>query len=262
MSGEHLMVRAEQVRALYRLLGETREIIRVDPAAVAKTHAISGLCQIVGACVGAIVVDDDHGPHRRGRLVEMNGHNVVGVDLLNMAREYLQYGPVIDPALVPFRTRDEQIVTLTRRELVDDRGWFGSRFVSETRRKARVQDAIYSKRRTACPGTIDSLCVNRPWGDCPFDTEDRNLVHLFQLEAHWLYDRAGDQRPDARQPLTPREKQTLTLLLAGAAEKEIAGELSLSLHTVHGYVKTIYARFGASSRAQLLAFFLHDRSPS
>jgi DNA-binding CsgD family transcriptional regulator len=258
-----MLVRCDDVRALYRLLGETREITRVETEAAAKTHAIRGLCGIVGGCVGAIVVDDDHGSLRRGRLVEMNGHNVEGADLLNMAREYLENGPVIDPALARFRTRHAPVVTLTRRELVDDRKWFGSPFVSDTRRRARLDDAIYSKRQTGRPNTIDSLCVNRPWGDRPFEAEDRNLVHLFHLESGWLYSPAPSKlRPRARDRLRPREKQTLTLLLAGAAEKEIARELDLSIHTVHGYVKNIYARCGTSSRAQLMALALDARGAS
>lgn len=108
-------------------------------------------------------------------------------------------------------------------------------------------------------GVIDSLCVNRPWGDRPFDTEDRNLVHLFQLEAQPLY-AARAPRSNVRRSLTPREKQTLALLLAGAAEKNIADQLALSLHTVHGYVKNIYAQFGVQSRAQLLATCLEKTS--
>ena len=45
----------------------------------------------------------------------------------------------------------------------------------------------------------------------------------------------------------------LQLLLGGHSEKQIAAKLSVSRHTVHVYVKDIYRRFGASSRAELLA---------
>jgi DNA-binding CsgD family transcriptional regulator len=55
------------------------------------------------------------------------------------------------------------------------------------------------------------------------------------------------------QGLSPRQHQTLTHLLAGDSEKQIAGKLSLSRHTVHVYVKELYRHFGASSRAELLA---------
>ncbi|HTA18065.1 MAG TPA: helix-turn-helix transcriptional regulator, partial [Polyangia bacterium] len=61
--------------------------------------------------------------------------------------------------------------------------------------------------------------------------------------------------------LSRRERETLTLLLAGASEKEIARKLGLSPHTVHGYVKTLYRRFGATSRAQLLALCLGGARP-
>jgi DNA-binding NarL/FixJ family response regulator len=56
--------------------------------------------------------------------------------------------------------------------------------------------------------------------------------------------------------LGPRLRQTLELLLAGDGEKQIAGKLSLSRHTVHDYVKVVYRRFGVSSRAELLSLWV------
>jgi DNA-binding CsgD family transcriptional regulator len=54
-------------------------------------------------------------------------------------------------------------------------------------------------------------------------------------------------------PLSRRQQETLELLLAGNAEKQIAATLSISRHTVHIYVKTLYKRFGVNSRPELLA---------
>jgi DNA-binding CsgD family transcriptional regulator len=54
-------------------------------------------------------------------------------------------------------------------------------------------------------------------------------------------------------PLSPRQRETLELLLAGNAEKQIASALSISKHTVHVYVKSLYKRFGVNSRPELLA---------
>jgi len=56
--------------------------------------------------------------------------------------------------------------------------------------------------------------------------------------------------------LSPRHQQTLDLLLAGDAEKQIAGKLGLSRHTVHDYVKAVYRRFGVNSRGELLALWV------
>ena len=59
--------------------------------------------------------------------------------------------------------------------------------------------------------------------------------------------------------LSPRQQQTLKHLLAGDSEKQIAGKLALSRHTVHVYVKGLYRHFGASSRAELLARWVRPK---
>lgn len=56
--------------------------------------------------------------------------------------------------------------------------------------------------------------------------------------------------------LTPRAKQTLVLLLQGESEKAIANHLEISVHTVHAYVKSIYAHYGVNCRAKLMALWI------
>jgi len=56
--------------------------------------------------------------------------------------------------------------------------------------------------------------------------------------------------------LPPRVRQTLACLLQGDSEKQIAGKLRLSRHTVHDYVKSLHRRFAVSSRGELLARFV------
>jgi len=69
----------------------------------------------------------------------------------------------------------------------------------------------------------------------------------------------GEQMLDGKrfvrggEPLSRRERQTLELLLAGNAEKQIAAQLSISRHTVHVYVKSLYRQFNVNSRGELLA---------
>ncbi len=53
--------------------------------------------------------------------------------------------------------------------------------------------------------------------------------------------------------LPPRLRQTLTSLLSGASEKQIAHTMNLSQHTIHVYVKQIYKHYKVSSRGELLA---------
>lgn len=50
--------------------------------------------------------------------------------------------------------------------------------------------------------------------------------------------------------LTVREREVLTLIAQGRNVVETASLLSLSIHTVRGYVKEIYRKLGISSRAE------------
>jgi DNA-binding NarL/FixJ family response regulator len=53
--------------------------------------------------------------------------------------------------------------------------------------------------------------------------------------------------------LPPRLRNLLHRLLEGDSEKEAANRLKLSRHTVHQYVKMLYAELEVSSRAELMA---------
>ena len=53
--------------------------------------------------------------------------------------------------------------------------------------------------------------------------------------------------------LPPSLRRTLDRLLLGESEKQIAEKLGISRHTVHGYIKQLYARLGVHSRAELMA---------
>lgn len=50
--------------------------------------------------------------------------------------------------------------------------------------------------------------------------------------------------------LTPREREVLNMLAEGLANKEIAGQLGISEHTVKFHVASVFAKLGAASRAE------------
>lgn len=52
--------------------------------------------------------------------------------------------------------------------------------------------------------------------------------------------------------LSPREKQVLEGIDAGYAYKEIASQLGVTRHTVHGYVKGVYEKLHARGRREAL----------
>jgi DNA-binding CsgD family transcriptional regulator len=53
--------------------------------------------------------------------------------------------------------------------------------------------------------------------------------------------------------LTPREREVTELLIDGADPQDVATQLNLSVHTIRSHVKTIFAKVGVSSRAELTA---------
>ena len=55
------------------------------------------------------------------------------------------------------------------------------------------------------------------------------------------------------EPLTPREREVLQMISAGLGNKEIAGKLSISDHTVKFHVASILGKLGASSRTEAVS---------
>ncbi len=55
------------------------------------------------------------------------------------------------------------------------------------------------------------------------------------------------------EPLTPREREVLQMISAGLGNKEIAGRLSISEHTVKFHVASILGKLGASSRTEAVS---------
>jgi DNA-binding NarL/FixJ family response regulator len=50
--------------------------------------------------------------------------------------------------------------------------------------------------------------------------------------------------------LTPREREILQLVAAGLTDKEIAGQLSISLHTVKSHIRNILSKLHAANRRE------------
>ena len=59
--------------------------------------------------------------------------------------------------------------------------------------------------------------------------------------------------------LTSRETEVLALVASGHSNKEIAQQLSISVHTVQRHVANIYNKIGARGRADATAYALKHR---
>jgi DNA-binding CsgD family transcriptional regulator len=54
--------------------------------------------------------------------------------------------------------------------------------------------------------------------------------------------------------LTARERQISELLVDGLDPRDVSAQLNISIHTVRGYVKAVFAKFGVNSRGELTAY--------
>jgi DNA-binding NarL/FixJ family response regulator len=60
--------------------------------------------------------------------------------------------------------------------------------------------------------------------------------------------------------LSTREKEVLLLLSKGYSNKEIAAKLTLSVETIHGYLKHVYEKLHVRSRAEAVAKYMSSKS--
>ena len=162
-------------------------------------------------------------------------------------------------------------VTRTRQQLVDDRTWYASAYVQQVHRPMGADHALFSllsmNDSPAGEQLATGLWVLREWGERrSFDPRDSMLLRAFHSSTQWMFafnspeqsqspDSVGRPKP-VNVTLSPRQKQTLRLLLSGDSEKQIATKLLRSRHTVHEHVKAIYRAIGVNSRAELFARFL------
>jgi DNA-binding NarL/FixJ family response regulator len=70
------------------------------------------------------------------------------------------------------------------------------------------------------------------------------------------YFRQRAQLRDEVVHLSPREKEVLAMLSKGYSNKEIASNLSLSVETIHGYLKHVYEKMHVRSRAEAVAKYM------
>jgi pimeloyl-ACP methyl ester carboxylesterase len=80
-----------------------------------------------------------------------------------------------------------------------------------------------------------------PWKD--------DQRELFRALAGFLHGDAAPAEPDGASPLTSRETEVLRLVATGMSNREIAGTLVLSEHTVHRHVANILRKLAQSTRA-------------
>ncbi len=163
--------------------------------------------------------------------------------------------PTTDPTLIAIARIAGPLVCRRRCDLVEDAEWLASPHYRDYFRHWGIGDFIYSLSRPAPESGVVSHWINlgRDASKPPFSVRDRRRLFVFAREMRAELGRALAPFSIGGVPkLAPRLIQVLELLRQASSEKQIAAELGLSPHTVHGYVKQLYRHFGVSSRAELL----------
>jgi DNA-binding CsgD family transcriptional regulator len=148
--------------------------------------------------------------------------------------------------------------TFQRSEIVSDEWWEAN---AEIWRQAGLNHVILNVFPLGQKG-FSGTGFHRLEGRPPFTERERAWVHAALKHVHWFHQHTiqqEDARPKVLE-LTPRERQTLILLLTGQTKKEIAAKLHITENTVGDYTKKIYRHFAVSSRGELQAIFMSGRT--
>ncbi|WP_342375199.1 LuxR C-terminal-related transcriptional regulator [Myxococcus stipitatus] len=249
-----------------RLVEEARTL--PEGSSMRPRFLLTGMLRILDAEEGACVMERDFGPTGQGDYTVILLDRRSGSAL--SALEALQkMGNANNPAIRSLMVRSSmsgELVTAMRRDLVEDRYWYGTAYVEDYLRAARLDDSVYSIRRSGLGQAVQGIGIYRGWRGRAFDVADRELLHLFHAECGDLLDSpSSEANAEASKGvrLPRRERQTLELVLDGLGDKQIAERLGISRFTVNHYTKAIYRRFEVNSRAELIVRFrgAHSRGP-
>ena len=141
-------------------------------------------------------------------------------------------------------------------DLVSPR-WFESDYCRDHYHGVGITDTIWA----GIPINEDTesyFGIKRHTDHPPFTEEEREVVAYALRGLKWFLRQQmlSHGLLVANAPLTPVERQVLHGLLSGQSEKEIAAAQGQSHHTTHGYVTSIYRKYGVNNRAALMALWL------
>jgi DNA-binding CsgD family transcriptional regulator len=249
------LLRVQDVRGAYRLIGECRDL-GSDPA-LWQTRLFEGLARLFGEVTASGGEGRLVGTH--GAIVPLSAFHS-GFDAKDL-RTYNMYmregGPAVDPFIRGFERVRDRAVTHTRRQIVADRVYHRSHVFDRYFRAGNVGQRLASIFPTAGGGAISLLHLHRPVRARDFSARERTLLEFFHDEIGPLVGRAlisaAEPTPES---LSPRLRQTLACLVEGDTEKQVAARLGISPATLHEYVTALYRRLGVYSRGQLLAHVL------
>jgi DNA-binding CsgD family transcriptional regulator len=262
-------VSLDEVSAVIRLVREVCDLWD-DPTAW-RMHLLNGACELIDGHVG-LILEDDHSAARGyfGNLyvTSMVGLPVAMRSLVQPAVSQLdqrKYDDVSDNVMAGVSNMWDQMqrqgwVTAAGNQLADEASYHASPFYQNFRKQIDCDDFVVSIRVVDLPARPEAILIDRPHGASAFGSREVALIKLLHDEIAPLVGvRLTTEEHLSRDGLSKRLRETLSLLLEGYSEKQVASELNLATRTVHDYVAMLYQHFQVSSRAELLAYFIRRR---
>lgn len=256
--GKASLLRLSDVRRAFRVIGDCRDV--GDDPSHWQDLAMEGACRLAGgvAATGGEGHWLTHGQSPQP-IQPVTSHSF-GLDEAgkeNFANYMREQGVAADPIYHPFGALAGPIVTRRRVELVSDREWYRSTTFAYRRRAhfdhQMTSMCMISSTRASC------IAIHRGTNERDFSDRERRLLRLFHGELGRLIGGPLASGLANEPALSPRLRQTLSCLVEGDSEKQVAARLGLSRTTVHQYVTMLYRRYGVQSRAELIVKVLRRR---
>lgn len=261
-------VSVDDVAEVIRLVREVCELWD-DPQAW-REHLLHGACGLLDGHMGMILAD------RQGQAGWFGSVEVIAsVGVPSHLRPLVQpavsqfdqrqYGDVAENLMPGVSRLSSDInrqgwVTVAMSQAMDESTYHASPWYQDFRRKLDCDDSLVSIRIVDVPQRPEAIGIDRPHGAPPFGMREVSLLKLLHDEIAPLVGmRLATEEHVCRDGLSKRLRETLSLLLEGQSEKQVASVLGLGTRTVHDYVSRLYEHFHVSSRAELLAYFVRRR---
>lgn len=238
----------------------SRELICSDqPWAASWQTILEQMLPWLEADVGLAAVFRFQPGDQRPHLIDVVDTGWAEPAAQKVMRRFLRTGPLTtNPVTHVFTTSRKRLQTARREDVVPDDQWYDSPYFNAVRKTARLDHCVYSQ--VVLPqGHLAVIGLYRQTGAAPFPKRTclmLDLMHDATGSHHKVALTRNGHALSTRAELSPRLQQTLTHLLSGASEPQIAELLGLSQHTVHNYVKTLYRKFDVNSRPELMAKFV------
>ncbi|QQL44274.1 helix-turn-helix transcriptional regulator [Sulfuriroseicoccus oceanibius] len=242
------------IRSIVRLLGQ----VAVEGNCLREKRKLlmTGLISLIDADSWAwgVYANETPGELQQPSLLMYDGFTPDEFGAFAIAQNHPDMARLSAPFMEDCRQSDGRVTRL--RQQVDPENTFPNSEAYHLWRAANVDPLILSSKlnRSGQRGVIG---IYRKFGRPLFNERELRITHIVLTEVSWLHEESCQKIPtEAVSCLSPRLNTIHNLLLAGQTRKQIAHELSISINTVHSYIKELYQRFEVHSQAELIRRFI------